>query len=46
VAQTTTTTGPASSQAGDGEGPIWPLLFAALLGIVILAAIRLAWRRN
>jgi hypothetical protein len=48
AAQTTTTTSsdPTGSQSGDGEGSIWPLAFAALLGVVILAAIRLAWRRN
>jgi hypothetical protein len=46
TAQTTKTTDPASSQTGDGEGSIWPLAFAAVLGIVILVAIRLAWRRE
>jgi hypothetical protein len=46
VAQTTTTSDPTNSQAGDGEASIWPFVFAALLGIVVLAAIRLAWRRN
>jgi energy-coupling factor transport system substrate-specific component len=46
AAATTTTSDPTKSQSGDGEGSIWPLLFAALLGVVILAAIRLAWRRE
>jgi energy-coupling factor transport system substrate-specific component len=45
AAQTTTTT-TGQSTTDDGEGSIWPLLFAALLGVVILAAIRLAWRRE
>jgi energy-coupling factor transport system substrate-specific component len=43
---TTTASDPTKSQSNDGEGSIWPLLFAALLGVVILAAIRLAWRRE
>jgi energy-coupling factor transport system substrate-specific component len=45
VAATTTTTAPAG-QEGDGEGGVWPFVFAGLLGIVILAGIRLAWRRG
>jgi prenyltransferase beta subunit len=47
VAKTTTTTSSSSPAAqGDGEGGVWPFLFAALIGIVILAAVRLAWRRG
>lgn len=41
---TTATTAPATGD--DGEGGIWPLLFAGLLGIAILAAIRFGWRRG
>jgi hypothetical protein len=41
---TTSTTDPAV--ADDGEGGIWPFVFAGILGVVILAAIRLGWRRG
>lgn len=44
AAQTTTT--PVTQTGGDGEGSIWPFVFAAILGIVILVAMRLAWRRQ
>jgi hypothetical protein len=45
VAKTTTTTAPVTT-SGDGEGDWWPFAFAALLGIVILVGLRLAWRRE
>jgi prenyltransferase beta subunit len=45
AAQTTTTTSPASSE-GDGEAGWWPFAFAVLIGLAILVAIRLAWRRG
>ena len=45
VAQTTTTT-TTTGQQGDGEGGWWPFAFAALLGIVALIGLRLAWRRG
>jgi hypothetical protein len=47
VAQTTTTTSSSNPAAqSDGEAGWWPFAFAVLLGIVILAGIRLAWRRG
>ena len=45
VAQTTTTDSPVTT-SGDGEGSYWPFVFAALLGIVVLIGLRLAWRRD
>jgi hypothetical protein len=44
VAQTTTTSSPATSKKSDGVS-WWPYVFAVLLGLVMLAGIRLAWRR-
>jgi hypothetical protein len=46
AAQTTTTTAPGTSSKNGGKGSYWPFVFALLLGVVILAAIRLAWRRG
>jgi prenyltransferase beta subunit len=46
VAQTTTTTDPGSSSKNDDGRSYWPFVFAALLGAVMLAAVRLAWRRG
>jgi hypothetical protein len=46
VAQTTTTTDSPVTTSGDGEGSYWPFVFAALLGIVVLIGLRLAWRRD
>jgi len=45
VAETTTTSGPASSAKDDGPDSYWPYIFAVLLGLAVLAALRLAWRR-
>ena len=45
VAQTTSTTAPGPKQ-DDGEGDWWPFAFAVVIGIAILAGIRLAWRRE
>jgi hypothetical protein len=46
VAQTTTTTGGANSSKKTDDGSSWPYVFAVLLGVVMLAGIRLAWRRD
>ena len=45
VADTGATNSPVTT-SGDGEGDWWPFAFAALLGIIVLVALRLAWRRN
>jgi energy-coupling factor transport system substrate-specific component len=46
AAQTTTTSEPGTSSKNNGKGSYWPFVFAALLGLVMLAGIRLAWRRG
>jgi energy-coupling factor transport system substrate-specific component len=47
VAKRTTTTSSSNPAAqSDGEGGWWPFAFAVLIGIAILAGIRLAWRRG
>jgi hypothetical protein len=47
AAQTTTqtTAAPGTSDANGGKGSYWPFIFAVVLGGVMLAGIRLAWRR-
>jgi energy-coupling factor transport system substrate-specific component len=45
VANTTTTDTPVTT-SGDGEGSYWPFVFAVVLGLAILIALRLAWRRD
>jgi energy-coupling factor transport system substrate-specific component len=42
----TTTTSTAPQAQGDGEGGWWPFAFAVIIGIAILAGLRLAWRRE
>jgi energy-coupling factor transport system substrate-specific component len=48
AAQTTATTAtaPGTSSANNGKGSYWPFIFAVLIGLVMLAGIRLAWRRG
>ena len=46
AAQTTTTTAPGTSSKNGGKGSYWPFIFAVLLGVVMLAGLRLAWRRG
>jgi energy-coupling factor transport system substrate-specific component len=46
VAETTTTTAPGTSTKNGGKGSYWPFVFAVLLGLAMLAGIRLAWRRG
>jgi hypothetical protein len=46
AAQTTTTTAPGTSSANGGKGSYWPFIFAVIIGAVMLAGIRLAWRRG
>jgi hypothetical protein len=45
VASTSTTDTPVTT-SGDGEGSYWPFVFAVVLGLAILIALRLAWRRD
>jgi cobalamin biosynthesis Mg chelatase CobN len=46
VAQTTTTSDPPPASNDDGPDSYWPYIFAVLLGVAILAGLRLAWRRE
>jgi hypothetical protein len=46
AAQTTTTTAPGTSSKNGGKGSYWPFVFAVLIGVAMLAGLRLAWRRG
>jgi energy-coupling factor transport system substrate-specific component len=46
AAQTTRTTAPGTSSANGGKGSYWPFAFAVVIGLVMLAGLRLAWRRE
>ncbi|HEX4719971.1 MAG TPA: prenyltransferase/squalene oxidase repeat-containing protein [Thermoleophilaceae bacterium] len=46
VAATTTTSDATTSSKNGGKGSYWPFIFAAALGVVLLVALRLAWRRG
>src|SRR4051794_23293345 len=43
---TTTTTKPPPGSSSANKGPAWPYIFAVLIGVAMLAGVRLAWRRG